>query len=93
MVTEVMQFVVGIVVIAPYLVTRTWAWRSAAIAAGGVMMAAAWPLHDVFFLVPVAIGAIVYAAALLMLRVLDDDQQRMVGQVLGRIGIRTRWAP
>jgi O-antigen/teichoic acid export membrane protein len=86
MVTESMQFAVGVLVIAPYLLTRSIAWRSMrALAAGGVMFAAGWPLRDVFFIVPVVVCGAVYILATLAMRVLGDDEMAMVKNMLGRV--------
>ncbi|MFW2336199.1 flippase [Ilumatobacter sp.] len=93
-VTEVLQFVIGLAVLAPYLVTRAWAWRTARVlAAGGVMVAATFPLRDELFLIPAAVGAVVYPLAILLFRAIDDDQRNMIGEVLAKVGVPTRWAP
>jgi O-antigen/teichoic acid export membrane protein len=90
-VTETLQFIVGLIVIAPYLISRERAWLSVRVlAAGGVMVAAAWPFKDQLFVVPAVIGAIVYPLAILLFRALDDYQRSMIGDVLSRVGIRTR---
>ncbi len=93
-VTEIMQFVIGLAVLAPYLVTRSWAWRTLRVlAAGGIMVAATFPLRDELFLIPAAVGAVVYPLAVLLLRAIDDDQRNMIGEALARVGLNTRWAP
>ena len=85
-VTEAIQFVVGLVVIAPFLISRSVAWRSARVLlAGGLMALAVWPLRDVFVIVPAAVGAVVYALAILALRALDGDQREMLSGALARL--------
>ncbi len=93
-VTEVMQFVIGLAVLAPYIVTRSWAWRSLRVlAAGGAMVAATFALRDQFLLIPAVVGAVVYPLAVLLFRAIDDDQRATIGEVLSRVGLNTRWAP
>jgi O-antigen/teichoic acid export membrane protein len=92
-VTEVLQLVIGIAVIAPYLASWRSLWRVGRIfAAGAVMCVAVWPFRTMVFLVPAAIGAIAYGIAVFLLRVLDDYERHILGSMLNRIGIRTRWA-
>jgi O-antigen/teichoic acid export membrane protein len=91
--TEVGQFLAGIIVITPYLIDRSIAWRSLRVlAAGLIMLGATWPFRDQLFLVPVVVGAVVYPIAVLLLRVLDAEQRALIGDALARVGLRTRWA-
>lgn len=84
--TETMQFAVGLVVIAPYIVTRPWAWRTARqLAAGGCMVAAAWPFREMFVLVPAAVGGVVYLVAVLVLRAYDEFDRTLVRDLIGRL--------
>ena len=93
-VTESIQFGIGIVFVAPFLLHRSNAWRIVRIlVAGGVMFAAGWPIRDRFFLVPVAVCACVYALAILAFGVLGDDERRLIGGVVRRVGIKNAWAP
>jgi O-antigen/teichoic acid export membrane protein len=93
-VTESLQFVIGIAVIAPYLLRRSTVWRSVRILlAGGLMFAAGWPLRDRFLLVPVVACACIYAVAIVALRVLGDEEKRLIGSTARRLGIRNVWAP
>jgi O-antigen/teichoic acid export membrane protein len=93
LVTETLQFVIGLAMITPYLVTRAWAIRSAKVLlAGAIMVAAVWPIREAFFLVPALVGALVYPLAVLLLRVLDDSERALVGRSLRRLGLRTPWA-
>ena len=78
--TETLQFVVVLAVIAPYLIT----WSRARLVlrvllAGAAMVAAVWPIREVFFLAPAAVGAVVYTVAVLVFRVLDGDRKRWSG--------------
>lgn len=91
--TETLQLAVGLAVLAPYLLTRAMAWRATRLlAAGGLMVLAVWPVRELFVLVPATIGAIVYALSIAALRVLDDHQRSMLGDLAKKIGIPNRWA-
>ena len=59
----------------------------AAIAAG-LMLAATWWARDRFILLPVAIGAVTYVAALSLLRAADADERRLIRQALSRVTAR-----
>lgn len=92
-VTEALQFVIGLIFIVPYLATRTVAWRTVRIiAAGGVMFAVGWPLRHMMLLVPIVVCAIVYTIAIIVFRVLGNEEKRMAGNLLARFGVHTRWA-
>jgi O-antigen/teichoic acid export membrane protein len=91
-VTESLQFVIALLVVAPYLITRDWAWRSVRVLlAGGIMVAATWPFRHQIFLVPATIGAVVYPLAAFALRVVDADQREMLADAIGRVGVPTGW--
>jgi hypothetical protein len=42
--------------------------------------------------VPIVVGAVVYIAAIVALRVVTDDERLMVGRALERLGVHTSWA-
>jgi len=90
--TESFQFAVGAITISPYLWTRRLLFRtSRAFMAGGVMMLAGWWFRDGFFLITVIVCAPVYVGAVLLFRVLDDDQMNMIRGMLDRVrGRRAR---
>lgn len=93
-VTESLQFVIGLVVIAPFLISWSTLWRSLRIlAAGGVMFAVGWPLRHLPLPVPVVVCSVVYAISIIAIRVLGEEERRVVGELLARVGVRTRWAP
>jgi O-antigen/teichoic acid export membrane protein len=93
LITESLLVVIGLVKVAPFMFNRAFAWRTARIGlAGALMFAASWPLRDLVLLVPIAVGAIVYVAAILAFQVLEDQDRRRVGMVLARAGVRTSWA-
>jgi len=92
-VTEGFMFIIGIVKICPFLINRVTMSRSARILlAGGLMFAAAWPLHERPLILPIAVGVAVYILAIIALRVVSDDERLMVGRVLDRLGVTTSWA-
>jgi hypothetical protein len=53
------------------------------------MFAASWPLRDRMLLVPIVVGVVVYVAAILALRVLDENDRRYVRGALARVGLRS----
>jgi O-antigen/teichoic acid export membrane protein len=88
-VTESLQFIVGLAVVAPFIVTRSWSWRVArTLAAGGIMFVVGWPLRDAFVLVPVAACAVVYPACLFAFRAVTEEERLMLGGITGRLGGR-----
>ena len=91
-VTESMQLVVGIWLIAPFLARRRTAWYvTRVLLAGGIMFAAGWPLRELPLPIPVAVCALVYVVAVLVFKVFRDDQRHMIGEMLARVGIRPSW--
>lgn len=87
--TETMMVAVGLWKIAPYLVERTMGGRVVRVAvAGAVMLAASWPLRDRFVVLPIVAGAIGYLGSIVVLRVLDADERRMIVKLLS--GVRSR---
>lgn len=84
--TESLQFTIGAITICPYLWTRRLLFRTArAFAAGGVMVVVGWWFRDGFLLITVAVCAPVYVGAVLLLRVLDEDQMEMIQGLLHRV--------
>ena len=94
LVTEGMMLVAGAWVIAPQVVSRPSLVRIFKIMlAGALMFAAAWPWRDRFLAVPVLIGAVVYSAVVLALRVVTDDERQRIGAMVSRVvGRRLRRA-
>ncbi len=89
--TESIQFLIGLVVIARFIATRSLSSRVVRIlAAGGVMFLAGWPLRQSFVLIPAAVCAIVYAACLFVFRVVTEDERAMLQSITGRLGIGRR---
>lgn len=92
-VTETFMFVFGLVVICPFLISRTTFWRSGRVVmAGGLMFAVTWPLRERMLLIPIAVAVLVYSVAIVALRVVTNDERSMVGHALVRLGVRTKWA-
>jgi O-antigen/teichoic acid export membrane protein len=91
LVTESMLVVLGTAVIAPYLVDRAFGWRLLRILLAGAAMYGVTLLLDgrPLPLVVVA-GAMTYVAAVVVLRIPDDDDRRMMRSALGRIGVSRR---
>lgn len=89
-VTEAIQFAIGIWLVARFLINRDVAWRIfRVLAAGGIMFAAGWPLRHELLPIPVVVCSIVYALVIVAFRVLGEEERRMVGDVLARAGIKS----
>jgi hypothetical protein len=74
-----------VAVVAPFLISRQSVWRTVRVlAAGAVMCVVTWPVRDLFFLVPAAIGAVVYTIAVYAFRVIDDYERQMLASMLAR---------
>ena len=71
-------------IFALYLLPRgTLSWANASTAlrvfcAGGVMVAACWLVKDMFIAVPIFVGMVTYTAMILVLRVLQPEDIRMI---------------
>jgi len=96
-VTEAMMVIVGIRRMAPTAVDRRSMFRLTKIVASGfVMIAVAYPLRERFLLVPIGVGAVVFCASILLMRVLTDDERallRRVGDRLPVVGSRLGGSP
>jgi O-antigen/teichoic acid export membrane protein len=88
-VTELLLIAVGIWKIAPRLVTRSTMRRVARCAlAGGVMLAVGWPFRDMLFVVPGAIGVVVYGLVIVVTRTLDEQEVAMARRWMTRLRSR-----
>jgi O-antigen/teichoic acid export membrane protein len=84
--TETAMLVYGLLRIAPMIRDRSTAVRIAKIlGAGGLMVAAAWPLRDAFVALPIVVGAAAYVVATILLRTLTSDEEAMVRHTISRV--------
>jgi O-antigen/teichoic acid export membrane protein len=88
-ISEMLMFIAGLFLLPRSLLGR----RNAATAgrillAGGLMTVSCWWARDLFIAVPVLIGAVVYTAAILALRVVPADDQAIIVGYLSGIGGR-----
>lgn len=60
------------------------------IAAGLLMVAGTWWLRDMFILIPIIAGVVIYAGAILVLRVIPKDDQQMFGSMMQSVLVRIR---
>ena len=85
-VTESAMLTFGIWRFARTVVSRSSLIRLGKIlVAGGLMVAATWPLRNLVFVVPAIVGTIVYGTTILVLRTLTDDEEDMVRKALSRL--------
>ena len=59
----------------------TWSRGARALVAGGVMVAVIWPVRHLFVVIPIALGASVYAALTKGLRLLTPEDWRLIADV------------
>jgi len=84
--TEGLMFGVGVWKIAPQVLNRATAIRSAKILLGGAaLVAAAWPLRNRLILLPVLAGAAAYGVMVVVLRVLGPDERAQFGRLRARL--------
>jgi O-antigen/teichoic acid export membrane protein len=85
-VTETAMFVVGAIKFARgALVPATGIRALRILAAGGVMLAAVWPLRDAFLLLPITAGAASYAVAVFVFRALGPEERAFASRITGRL--------
>jgi O-antigen/teichoic acid export membrane protein len=86
LVAEGLMVAVGIWRIAPAIASRTSAVRVAKlVVAGAAMTVVSWPLRERFVLAPVAAGAVVYAAMVLVLSIPTEEELALGRRLLAKI--------
>jgi O-antigen/teichoic acid export membrane protein len=89
LVTEAIQFAIGVVFVARHLLNRRVALRTLKIAiAGGVMFAVGWLLDDTFTALQIVVCAAVYGLAIVVLRILNESERAMVRTGVERLRAR-----
>jgi O-antigen/teichoic acid export membrane protein len=77
--------------VAPHVLTRATAIRVLKCAiAGAALLAATWPLRDEFIAIPVAVGAITFAVATVLLRIPSDEELDAARRLLTRVSAKLR---
>jgi O-antigen/teichoic acid export membrane protein len=88
-ITEGMLLVVSVWKLAPQLLDRVTAVRVVKMTlAGAALAAAAWPLRDQFLALPIVIGGLAYVAAVVVLRIPDDEERHMIHRLWVKISAR-----
>lgn len=88
LVTEALQFTIGLLVVARFLVNRTLIWRIARVGlAGGAMLAVGLALRSAPQMVTIAACAVVYAVGIVAMRVLTPDERQMAHSLLNKLGL------
>ena len=86
LVTEGLQMVVEIAVLAPFLLCRATASRVSRCAiAGAAMLLASWPLRDHSFLISGSVASIVYLGVIVLLRTPDRFERDLARQTWTRV--------
>jgi O-antigen/teichoic acid export membrane protein len=86
-------FIMGMLVwkVAPHVLNRQTIVRLTKCAlAGAALLASTWPLRGQLFVVPMIVGAITYAAAVILLRIPDHNEWVVAQRVLRRVRARLR---
>lgn len=92
LVTEIVMFSFGLWRVAPFIVERATASTVARIAMSGLaMVAVTWPTRERFILVPVAVGAATFLAAVVVFRAIPSAERELARRLVGRLrpGVRT----
>jgi peptidoglycan biosynthesis protein MviN/MurJ (putative lipid II flippase) len=86
LVTEAFMVAIGLWKITPHVLRPQSLLRVAKIVgAGAAMIVAAWPLRHRFVALPIVVGALVYGAGVLTLRVLTDDEVGALRTLVARV--------
>jgi O-antigen/teichoic acid export membrane protein len=92
-VTEIGMLIAGLIALPRGSLTRANAWLAArALIAGIAMASVAWLVRDQFILIPISVGAIVYGALVLALRVIAPEDLALLKQIVQSISNRVRKA-
>jgi O-antigen/teichoic acid export membrane protein len=85
-VTESAMLAFGLWRVAPTILDRATVSRIVRIlAAGGLMMVAAWPLRGQFIALPIVVGAATYVLATLLFRTLTPDEETLIRRTISRV--------
>ncbi len=85
LVTESVMVAIGLWKIVPYILDGATVWRTVRLVlAGGTMLAVVWPLRDQFLAIPIAVGAVVYSVAVILLGVVSREEMVMLRDVVAR---------
>ena len=92
-VTEIGMLIAGLIALPRGSLTRANAWLAArALIAGIAMASVVWLVRDQFILIPISVGAIVYGALVLALRVIAPEDLALLKQIVQSISNRVRKA-
>ena len=86
----------GMLLFGLFVLSRGFLGRSTAVQAakllfaGGVMMAAVWPLRSTFVVLPIGVGALVYGGLVLLLRAVPADDLALLKDSAQRLLVRVR---
>jgi O-antigen/teichoic acid export membrane protein len=90
-VTEAFMVFVGIRKIAPDVFQgASMARILKTVLAGVAMVVAVWPFRNLFLPIPIFVGVIVFAGAVLLLRIPTDDDWELGRRLLAKVGLGTR---
>jgi O-antigen/teichoic acid export membrane protein len=91
LVTETAMTIYGIWLLRKELRSAPNGWPSIRIVAAGLLMVAGtWWLRDMFILVPIIVGAVIYSGAIVVLKVIPKEDRDMFGSMLQSLVARIR---
>lgn len=91
LVTDSIQLVAGLVLLPRGILNRSTAWLvTRVLAAGGLMVAVTWAWRNAFLMIPILIAMVVYLGAILLFRVLKQEDFAALKKVQSYI-IRRFW--
>ena len=91
LVTETAMTIYGIWLLRKELRSAPNGWSSIRIVAAGLLMVAGtWWLRDMFILVPIIVGAVIYSGAIVVLKVIPKEDRDMFGSMLQSLVARIR---
>jgi hypothetical protein len=89
-VTEIFMTIVGLHYMPKGALTRKNGWVAVRVVLAGLTMTAViWPLRNLFIVIPIVVGAIVYILMLLALRAVSDEDKLLAKDMSLRIWRRT----
>ncbi|MEZ4592537.1 MAG: flippase [Chloroflexota bacterium] len=81
-ITEAFMLIGGIRLLPPGTLDRTnVSFAARTLLAGGIMFASVWGLRDLFLLIPIVVGAAIYLACIILLRLVSPETQQIMKYV------------
>jgi predicted membrane channel-forming protein YqfA (hemolysin III family) len=90
-ITELMMVVVGMRLLPAGALDKTNIWLSIRVLiAGLVMLAVVWTIRDLFIVIPIAVGGVVYVGLVILFRVVPEEDWVLLRSVAQKLLYRFR---